>query len=562
MGSFGPVSGTDHQTIEETPMSNLSHRAGLALALTTALAAPAIAANAPALSPVPATASNLPALESGPARPLGSATPGARPKNIILFISDGASWGTWDMASYWQYGAKGMQPYDSFSVKLGMTTYPLNTSSTPTFTGTPTIGYNPVKAWDVTPTGDSDHFAGYKYIKADYPDSAAAGTAIASGIKTYNNSINFDDFANAVPFITQDLKAAGFATGAITSVPFSHATPAVFGAQNISRNNYHQITQQMMTGGALDLVMGGGHPWFNDSGLARATPGTNWMTLAQYDALKNGSAGWNFIETKADFEALANGALTFSGPLWGIAEVGATLQANRNAGVLGADPANPSGVRFIDTVPTLVTMTKGAINHLSTSSDKGFFLMVEGGAVDWMAHGNNTGRIIEEQVDFNLAVAAAVNWVNTMSSWDETLMIVLTDHGNGMPMGPDSDTIAFQPIENRGAGVLPGVRWHYGTHTNENTLFWAHGAGAELFFNYVVGIDPGLADGFEGGFAGLGFNDGRYIDNVSVPRAIFDAIRGPQAAIPEPATWAMLIAGFGIVGCGLRRRRALTPVAG
>lgn len=118
----------------------------------------------------------------------------------------------------------------------------------------------------------------------------------------------------------------------------------------------------------------------------------------------------------------------------------------------------------------LQTMTMGAINHLSTSSARGFFLMVEGGAVDWMAHSNTTARIIEEQVDFNLSIAAAVDWVNRHSSSDETLVILVTDRGNGLPMGPDSDTIPFQPIENRGKSGLPGVRWHDGTHTNENPL--------------------------------------------------------------------------------------------
>ncbi len=517
-------------------------RASLALALLTTV----VPASAQTLSaPI---AANLPASASAP-----------RAKNVILFISDGASWGTWDMASYWEYGAKGMQPYDLFAVKLGMTTYPLNTSTTPTGTGIPQVSYDPVKAWAETSTGDSNFFAGYQYVKQNYPDSAAAGTAIASGVKTYNNAINFDDFANAVPFITQDLKALGYATGAISSVPFSHATPAAFGAQNISRNNYHQITEQMLTSGTLDVVMGGGHPWFNNNGVARTTPSTTYMSVAQYDLLKSGSSGFNFIETKAEFEALAAGTLSFTGPVWGIAPVQATLQANRSDAVLGADPANPSGVKFIDTVPTLVTMTVGAINHLSTASDKGFFLMVEGGAVDWMAHGNNTGRIIEEQVDFNRSISAAVNWVNTNSSWDETLIIVLTDHGNGMPMGPNSDTIPFQPIENRGAGVLPGVRWHYGTHTNENTLLWAHGAGAEHFYDFVVGIDPGLANGFGGTFAGLGFNDGRYIDNTAVSTVIERAM-GVGGVVPEPASWALMIAGFGIVGAGLRRRRALETV--
>lgn len=126
-----------------------------------------------------------------------------RAKNVILFISDGASWGTWDMASYWEYGAKGLQPYNSFPVKLGMTTYPLNTSVTPTGTGVRQVSYDPAKAWDTTPIGAPDYFKGYQYIKADYTDSAAAGTALSAGIKTYNNAINFDDFGNPVPFLTQ-----------------------------------------------------------------------------------------------------------------------------------------------------------------------------------------------------------------------------------------------------------------------------------------------------------------------------------------------------------------------
>lgn len=126
---------------------------------------------------------------------------------------------------------------------------------------------------------------------------------------------------------------------------------------------------------------------------------------------------------------------------------------------------------YIDGVPTLETMTKGALKQLEDNED-GLFLMVEGGAVDWAAHANATGAIIEEQIDFNHAVAAGVDWVETESSWDETLMIVLTDHGNGMPMGPNSDEIAFQMIENNGAGVLPGVMWHSGDHTTENTLLW------------------------------------------------------------------------------------------
>jgi alkaline phosphatase len=479
-------------------------------------------------------------------------------KNVILMISDGASWGTWDMASYYEHGALGQQPYDSFPVKLGMTTYPLNISNTPTGNGTPTISYDPAQAWSDNPNGGSyggtpNYFDGYRYIKADYTDSAAAGTALASGVKTYNNAINFDNFGQPVEFITQIAKDLGKATGVVSSVPFTHATPAAFGAQNISRNNYGEIGAQMVGGGVLDLIMGGGNPLYDVNGNTRATPlfapengpgvpGTNgYIAASTWNALNDGSAGWQLIQDKVAFDALAAGTLGLTGqPLIGLPQVYDTLQYNRTQAAQGPDANNPSGVAFNPNVPTLETMTRGALNYLGQDPD-GLFVMIEGGAVDWAAHANNTARIIEEQMDFNAAVRAAFDWVDDNSNWLETLLIVLTDHGNGMPMGPSSDTLAFQPIQNNGKGSLPGVRWHYGTHTNENTLFFATGAGSDLFVQRVIGNDPYLLNG-------LKFNNGDYIDNTTV----FDVMR--DAMVPAPGS--LLLLGIGLPLLTLWRQRA------
>ena len=86
------------------------------------------------------TTAGVVAFTAGVPAAFGADTP-SQPKNVLLFISHGASWGTWDVASYYQHRAKGLQPYDNFEVKLGMTTYPLNTSTTPTNNNTPMVSY-------------------------------------------------------------------------------------------------------------------------------------------------------------------------------------------------------------------------------------------------------------------------------------------------------------------------------------------------------------------------------------------------------------------------------------
>jgi alkaline phosphatase len=158
-------------------------------------------------------------------------------------------------------------------------------------------------------------------------------------------------------------------------------------------------------------------------------------------------------------------------------------------------------------------MAEGALNVLGQDED-GFFLMVEGGAVDWAAHANDTGRLIEEQVSFNEMVGSVVDWVETNSSWDETMVIVTTDHGNGLLLGPDAAEVPFQPVQNNGQGELPGVSWHTGNHTNELVPIWAQGQGAEFMAEAATKVDPGLANY---AYAGMGQN---YLDNTDV----FDAM--------------------------------------
>lgn len=416
------------------------------------------------------------------------AQPGGAAKNVILLISDGAGFHTWTAASYYQHGRLGGQVYDAFPVRTLMTTYPLNTATAPTGGDKREVSYEAAKAWSLAPMEGGFEggitkkfyphaFGGYDFVRQNYVDSAAAGTALSAGIKTYNNAINWTNGDAPARMMGDRVKAAGKALGVISSVQISHATPASFMCHNVSRNNYVDLGREIVETGLADVAMGAGHPLFDrdgryvtptDEGAFRFIGGPDIFTK-----LATGQTGYHFLDRKADFEALAEGRLELTkDKVLGLAPVATTLQYQRQ----GTDTMGS----FTATVPSLETMTKGALNVLKARGENGFFLMVEGGAVDWACHGNHLGRMIEEQIDFNRSVEAAVAWVEANSSFEETLIIVTTDHGNGMIYGPESDRFAFQPVVNRGAGNLPDVQWHYDTHTNEVVPVWAKGPGAEL----------------------------------------------------------------------------------
>jgi alkaline phosphatase len=464
-----------------------------------------------------------------------------RPRSVVLFISDGASWETWNMAGYWARGERDGAPWSDWPVKLGMTTFPLNTSRTPTMNDTPTISYDPALAWSTEPAaplttpqrpafpGEPERlypapFAGYQYVKMNYTDSAAAGTALAAGTKTYNNAISVDNFGRNLALVTDAARRAGHRTGVVTSVPFSHATPAVFGANNLVRDNYHEIGRDMIRGNRLDVVIGTGNPEFDDNGRPRS-PDFTFIAPADWEALKAGTAPMTLVQSTEDIAALAEGRGPAATRLMVMPKVGSTLQFRRDARVAGDNSANPSGVAFTPGLPDLPMLTRAALNRLG-GDGRSFFLMVEGGAVDWAAHANDTGRIIEEQLDFEAAVATTIGWLRERGRLSETLLIVLTDHGNGLPLGPESDRVAWQPVENRGPGRLPGVRWHSGTHTNENTRLWATGPGSECLERFVVGVDAGLRDIIRHNA------DGRYIDNTAIDPVMEAVLEGRGCPAP------------------------------
>ncbi len=413
------------------------------------------------------------------------------PKNIIIMIGDGMDINHSLAGSYFAYGKAGGQVYSHFPVSFSMTTFSVDGE-----------GYNPSLAWK-----------SWSYLMTGYTDSAAAATALATGVKTHNDTVGVDVDGNPVENIMEAATKVGKATGVISSVPFSHATPAGFVAHNVDRNDYYGLAQEMILQSKVDLIMGAGNPLYDDNGELLPEPVYDYVDEATWDALVNGEVitdadsdgdleTTQLIQTRADFQALMSGPTPER--VVGVPEVASTLQLYR----AGDETAAPFTVPLNPNVPTVSEMALGALNVLDNDPD-GFVIMMEaGGAIDWASHDGNPTRFIEEQVAFDQSVQTVVDWVEKNSNWGETMLIIAADHETGYLWGPGSDP-TWVPIVNNGAGVMPGIQFNYDDHTNSLVRMYAKGDDARWFKNVVVGTDPVR---------------GKYIDNTSIANVIFQLI--------------------------------------
>ncbi len=322
--------------------------------------------------------------------------------------------------------------------------------------------------------------------------------------------------------ISERAEKLGKASGVITSVTFNHATPAGFAAHNESRRNYVEIAKEMVYESDLDVIMGCAHPEIDADGVPVDSPNYEpWGGKDNWDQLVSGKIGddadgdnnpdpWTFIDNRKDFQDLMDGETPKR--VFGLARNASTLQQNRS----GDNKAAPYEVPFIETVPTLAEMSMGAINVLDNDPD-GFFLMIEGGAVDWAGHGNQSGRVIEEKIAFDEAIEAVINWIESHGGWDETMLVITGDHETGYLTGPDSGDdeklaaggpqAVWTALVNNGKGNLPGMEWHSGSHTNQLLPFYAKGTGSERFHSCATGTDD---------------IRGKYIDNGDLGRVMLE----------------------------------------
>lgn len=237
-------------------------------------------------------------------------------------------------------------------------------------------------------------------------DSAAAGTALASGHKTKNGAIGVKrDQKTPVKSIAEVAKASGTAVGIATSVGVNHATPASFYGHVANRNMYDEIGLQLASSG-FDFFAGSDFLFSKSKDKAAKHPDLHRIAK---------DSGYTIVRGYPDFKK--NG-----------------LTAEK---VLLIQPQSdtkqwPSTIPYkIDQKPehlSLGQITTAGIECLAPKG-KGFFFMVEGGMIDMACHDNDAATYVHELVDFDSCVRIAYNFY--LQHPDSTLIVVTADHETG-----------------------------------------------------------------------------------------------------------------------------------
>ncbi len=259
-------------------------------------------------------------------------------------------------------------------------------------------------------------------------DSAAAGTALATGSKTDNSMLGLLPDSTVLTSMMELARDKGMATGLVVSCYLQHATPAAFYANVRHRGESEAITDQLVASD-FDVLIGGG---------------SKWLTEAHRALLDE--KGYNYVQTLDEAEQSGAGRLL----------------------AMLADEYMPQAPERGDLIPRA---TKCALERLSQDED-GFMLMVEGSQIDGAGHANKADFLLAEMRDFEQVVRAAFDFADTHEG---TLVVVTADHETGglsMPSGQSDFTLSESGID---------YRFGTGSHTAIRVPAYFYGAGADRF---------------------------------------------------------------------------------
>lgn len=263
-------------------------------------------------------------------------------------------------------------------------------------------------------------------------DSAASGTALASGVKTNNTYLGMTPDGTHSESIMELAQSKGMATGVVVTTYLQHATPAAFYAHINSRHEYAKISEQLL-GSKLDVAIGGGMAFFEERYGSKCKAKR---------AIKD--AGFEYVDSMSQ---LGNDVAPRSLALLADKEVGA------------------------DSGTYLAEATAAALAILEQrGGDNGFVLMVEGSLIDGMGHGNDAKAQQREMQGFMQAIEVAVEYA---AEHPDTLVVVTADHSTGglTIVSAEADfTLSEQGVE---------YRWTTNGHSGEMIPIYLYGAAAE-----------------------------------------------------------------------------------
>ena len=270
-------------------------------------------------------------------------------------------------------------------------------------------------------------------------DSAAGGTALATGHKTNNGYIGMDPEKRPLKTILERAEEKGLATGLVATYEITNATPASFIAHNESRKNEEEIALDFLKTG-IDLFIGGGKRKFD-----RRNDGKDLLKELQ-------AKGYRTVYTLDDVKSIDRGkvaALLADGHL-------PRIRAGRG-----------------DMLPEA---TRQALTILKNNNPEGFFVMIEGSQIDGGGHANEGETIVAELLDFDTAIREAFDFADRNPS---TLVVVTADHETG----------GFSLPAPRQDKTVPGYKFGTSGHTAVMVPVYAYGTGAEQFTGIMENTD-------------------------------------------------------------------------
>ena len=300
-------------------------------------------------------------------------------------------------------------------------------------------------------------------------DSAAAGTALSTGSKTDNGMLGVTPDTTMLESIASKIHNAGYKVGISSTVGINHATPGAFYGHSASRSDYYDIAME---------IPGSGFEFFAGGGVIEST-GEDGDKTSVYDLIEKN--GYIIAEGMEEF----HGMKTNAGKMMLLQEDGRTKTEL------------PYAIDMKEGDMTQADLVKASIDFLYDRESPGFFVMSEGGRIDWASHGNDTKAMIFETLSLSDAVAEAVKFYNEHP--DETLIVVTADHETGgLTMSWKSGyNVYFDKIENIDkskdfasdeerkemdeASHAAHIGWTTGDHSGANVPVFAIGAGSSLF---------------------------------------------------------------------------------